>query len=141
MSEELRITKSDDFNPDMLRIGYALRGLSRRELATRTGISLRTIHAYCRGAEVPSEEHMQSFIEVLQLPRNFFHRPGAYPVRDPRYPLDMYVPLNLEAIQSRKAIAAMLEYVPDEELPALAAYVHEISDYGEGVTKLLAAST
>lgn len=131
----LKLQKSDGFNGEMLHMGYALRGLTRRQLAAQTGIALKTINAYIRDWEQPTEEHLQQFVELLQLPPEFFYRQGNFPVRDRRYPLDMFVPLAQSDLRSRAVAAELLRFVPDDELPNLIAYMHEIAEYGDDVVK------
>jgi transcriptional regulator with XRE-family HTH domain len=135
MDEEVKpMHLATKFNGDMLRIGRDLRGHTTRELAKLTGIKLKVLNAYCAGQE-PQTEDLEKLSEVLHFPATFFYREGDYPRRDPRYPLDMYVPLPPEPLPTRQEAADLLQYIPDKEIPGLVAYMREIADYGEKVTR------
>lgn len=126
------IREATGYNPDMLKMALALRGDDAQDLADALGVSIRQVYKYTSGEE-PREEVLARICERLYFPKAFFYRPGEYLERDPRYPLDMFVPLPKPAKVTRELLIEMLMLVPDSELDALHEYVHEVAVYASNV--------
>ncbi|WP_428338973.1 helix-turn-helix domain-containing protein [Mycobacterium sp.] len=65
------------FEPDRLRVGRELVGLSQSQLASRADLSPAAISQFESGATRPSPETITELSAALQMPRNFFSRPLA----------------------------------------------------------------
>jgi len=118
----------------MLCLGMDLRGFTARDIAQATGLKLKIVTSFMAGSQ-PGEDELKQLSAVLDLPVAFFYRQGAIYQCDPRYPPDYFVPL-IEPSVSRETIADMLRNVPDDELAALAAYIHSVAEYGAGIVKM-----
>lgn len=123
---EIQLIKDSDYNADMLCMARDMRGLSSRDLAAMTGIRRRTICVYCRGVE-PTPEHLALLQAALEVPPTFFYREGEYFKRDPRYPLDMHVPLPSRNAPTRADAIALIQQVPDDEIEELVDYLRGIA--------------
>lgn len=137
----MQIADKNPYNANFLRMGMILRGTSGKEFAEQIGVKSKQMYRYMSGEE-PASDVMERICDVLQFPRNFFYRSGDFPERDPRYPPDMYVPLKpylrsaeLSTEPLRAQIVALLPLIPDDDLSALFAYMHEVADYPPNVTR------
>jgi Zn-dependent peptidase ImmA (M78 family)/transcriptional regulator with XRE-family HTH domain len=66
---------SMQFNPSRLVLARKRRGLSKASLADASKLSVRSLGYYESGEVDPSEEAVQSLVEVLQFPTPFFYGP------------------------------------------------------------------
>lgn len=131
---DLRLIGEGVYNADMLCMMRDCEGLTRSALAELTGISRREIFDYCAGKE-PTPEHLELLAEALGVLPTFFYRAGEYLKRDPRYPLDMCVPLPTRKVATRDDAIALVALVPDDRLPELMEYLHDIAEYADNVTR------
>lgn len=60
------------FNPERLRRARLARGLNKKELAERTGISRQMISNYELGKTIPGGKNLLSIVKVLDFPHHFF---------------------------------------------------------------------
>jgi transcriptional regulator with XRE-family HTH domain len=133
------VTKyASGYNPAMLELARGLRAQTGASIAEGTGIPRRTIYRYLGGAE-PTPEHLSALADWLELPVAFFSRPGEYR-KGTIYGLpagfvvwDDDMP---DTRSFRERAAAMLDSVPDKDLPELLAYLDELVQYDGKVTRL-----
>ena len=62
-----------DVNPYRLDLARRRRGMSKRDLVKRSGISTRALANYCTGSRDPSEKTIAKFSEILHFPPDFFY--------------------------------------------------------------------
>src|SRR2546423_9636629 len=62
-------------NPSRLILARKTRGLSKRELAARAEVSIRSLDSYVSGDRDPSETHLSRLAQVLDFPIEFFDGP------------------------------------------------------------------
>jgi Zn-dependent peptidase ImmA (M78 family) len=62
-------------NPSRLILARKSRGLTKRDLANRAEVSIRSLDNYESGDRDPSETHLSRLAEVLDFPIEFFHGP------------------------------------------------------------------
>lgn len=60
-------------NPDRLKMGRLLRGMTQKEISTATGIDQSLVSKYENGRTIP-ETDLLAIAQVLQLPTDFFYR-------------------------------------------------------------------
>jgi Zn-dependent peptidase ImmA (M78 family) len=59
-------------NPSRLVLARKTRGLTKRELAARSGVALRSLDGYEGGAHEPSESNLFQLAQALEFPPEFF---------------------------------------------------------------------
>ncbi len=64
-----------DFTPSRLVLARKRRGLTKKELATRLGLSVRILTSYESGQKAPSPLSLAKLSQVLDFPREFFSGP------------------------------------------------------------------
>jgi Zn-dependent peptidase ImmA (M78 family)/DNA-binding XRE family transcriptional regulator len=64
-----------EVNPSRLILARKLRGLTKRELAARAEVSIRSLDNYESGEHEPSETNLSQLAEVLDFPAEFFDGP------------------------------------------------------------------
>lgn len=132
---KLKLIGEGVWNGDMLKMGIALRGLTAAKLATDLELKRRDVYAFIGGKE-PDADSLNKIAEALYFPSTFFYRAGEFPERDERYPLDMYVPKRRRSLPTRESLTELLQLIPDDDLPELHAYMHELARYSGKVTRL-----
>lgn len=134
MSELKLVPIGGEWNGDMLRIALGLRRMDADDLAANINREESAVERWING-ERPNQEDLGYIVRLMKFPEKFFFQAGEYPVRDPRYPLDMYVPLNRHRPVTREAVAALLPLIPDAKLAELYEYMHGIAEYPANVKR------
>ena len=60
------------FNPSRLSLARKRRGLTKRRLAERAGVTERILHSYEAGGAEPSDATLEKLADVLVFPLTFF---------------------------------------------------------------------
>lgn len=123
------------YNKNWFYIGRGMRGYTNKGLAEATGIPYRAILRYASGTE-PTPEHLKTLCEVLQVPPGFFFRPGQAMRQYAPLPTAWEPVFPEDPRPLRERAAAMLANVPDDALPELLAFLDEIVEYDDKVTRL-----
>lgn len=69
--------KSDSFTPSRLELARRRRGITKKDLAAKAGVPLRTLQAYMTGEQEPTSARIQTFARVLSFPPQFFFKPDV----------------------------------------------------------------
>jgi Zn-dependent peptidase ImmA (M78 family)/DNA-binding XRE family transcriptional regulator len=69
--------RTDSFTPSRLELARRRRGITKKDLAEKAGVPLRTLQAYMSGEQEPTNERIQTFAHVLAFPPQFFFRPDV----------------------------------------------------------------
>ncbi len=65
-------TAHSKINPSRLELARRRRGMSKRDLVKRSGLSTRALANYFAGSRIPSKETVARFSEILRFPLDFF---------------------------------------------------------------------
>lgn len=69
--------KAESFTPSRLELARRRRGTTKKDLAAKAGVPLRTLQAYMTGEQEPTGERIATFARVLGFPPQFFFRPDV----------------------------------------------------------------